>query len=64
MTDEDKDEYFKIKKMKHIWKKCLAEELNTYFSQYCIMKLYVCLTGIFLTSWGLVGLEPVLISGF
>ena len=44
--------------------KCLVEKLNTYFSQYCIMKLYVCLTAKFLMSWGVIGLEPVLISGF
>ena len=43
---------------------CLAEELMTYFSQYCIMKNDVCLTGRVLMYWGVVGLEPVLILTF
>ena len=32
MTDEEKDEYLKMKKIETNMEKCLVEELNTYFS--------------------------------
>ena len=45
MTDEEKDEYFKMKKLKQIWKTVWLRGYLHIFRNIALRKIYVCLTG-------------------